>query len=561
MGRVNDDKGRTVGLRWTLTDPGMGLLERAGLAALYMTLRAAEEQAGEAKADAVQKVLTWDLSPSTVKLCWEAPTAAQRALEALFAFAWQVRDGVLYLPAVHRERRERDTHFLRLSEHSGILRTALQSNKTQPRERWQRSVETIDDDKEYEFSFQPLKGKLAPRSALSKLFRRQSIRDGDASATAWVMPGIEPRFADVEKTWRGPIDTVLLLMLAPMVCLYQEVQGEKTSELQVIPDIGDLEEFDAVRPEVRLEPVFVAGPSDAAATFLAEYTTRSLRAASHIGCRVVEIGIGGYYHPSNKTRKSVLDMRPSQDSGAVQRYRILHRVMPSRFAPRRDRSGDAHADVARPSGRFHVPSVRGRIADNLVNRRTWYADIAVPPRWEHYALKRQQEDVKKHKDKHFSIEGLWFDNLRRYQWRQLMELTNQEKLWQSDQERLFHEAFRKVLWRLVEREKQAAQRRSGSRTEEDRIEDLYDDLYRRLTRAKTRHLLRRELSDIMAEPPGCFSRPNTLRKRPDAIWAFMNDRHDWRKARDLALLTLASYGQFRGRSERSGTQISEGDVP
>ena len=33
-------------MTWSLTDPGMGLLERAGLAAMYMSLKAADE-AGE----------------------------------------------------------------------------------------------------------------------------------------------------------------------------------------------------------------------------------------------------------------------------------------------------------------------------------------------------------------------------------------------------------------------------------------------------------------------------------------------------------------------------------
>lgn len=133
-----------------------------------------------------------------------------------------------------------------------------------------------------------------------------------------------------------------------------------------------------------------------------------------------------------------------------------------------------------------------------------------------------------------------------------MELANDQKFWNNEQDRLFYEAFRKVLWRLCEHEKLAAKEGRGSRSDDERTEDLYDDLHRRLMRASTQHLLRQELIRILAEPPGRYSRPSTLRENPGVIWALVNDRHDWKKARDLALFALASYGQFRGRAASEG---------
>ncbi|MBA3313416.1 MAG: type I-MYXAN CRISPR-associated Cas8a1/Cmx1 [Planctomycetaceae bacterium] len=580
MGRLTDDNGDTIGLSWKLSDSDMDLLERAGLAALYMTLRAAEEQVGDAKADALRKVLRWNMTHESVELRWGKPEAAKSALEALLAFAWQVRDGVLYLPAVHRDKRQRETYFLRLTEHNGVLNTFLQLEKIQPRGNGESRIEAIDDDKEFVFRFQSLAGQvLAPHKSrtISALVGKKGLKPDDVELSSWIKPGSAPRFSESEKGWCSTADLVVLLMLAPIVCLYQELQGTDRPKsdkkpwirlkdhLYVCPDVRHLDEFDATRPDVRLDPINTSGLGDAALAFVAEYTSRSLRRESIAGCTVVAMGKVTYYggkpgqKESNQSiRKGIVDIWTEQDT--IRRYRILHRTMPSTFRPKSDVYADgSKPEVARPRGEFKVPSARGRIADNLMKRRAWYSDIAIPPRWEHHALKKQQDEIKKKENKHVSIERLWFHNLCRYQRRQLMELANEQTFWQSDQERQLHEAFRKVLWRLVEREKLAAQKRSGSRSEEDRIEDLYDDLYRRLTRAKTRDLLRRELTQIMAEPPGRFSRPKGLREHLDAIWALVNDRHDWKKAQDLALLTLASYGQFRGRSDHSNIETSEGD--
>ena len=77
-------------ITWRLSDPGMGILERAGLAALYMTLRAAEEQ----KVDL--SPLHWapgDLQCNSVTLRWESTD--KEAMTKLMRWAWQVRDKVL----------------------------------------------------------------------------------------------------------------------------------------------------------------------------------------------------------------------------------------------------------------------------------------------------------------------------------------------------------------------------------------------------------------------------------------------------------------------------------
>ena len=98
------------GITWNLSDPGMGLLERAGLAALYMSLRTAEELGMKS----TLSPLSWsedDLLPHSVTV--RSTSDDRAAIAKLFEWAWQVRDGVLYLPAVHRALEVRDNRHLR----------------------------------------------------------------------------------------------------------------------------------------------------------------------------------------------------------------------------------------------------------------------------------------------------------------------------------------------------------------------------------------------------------------------------------------------------------------
>src|SRR5437867_10607443 len=100
-------------ITWRLSDPGMEILERAGLAALYMTLRAAEEQAVDLCP------LRWtagDLAADAVTLRWIGKD--EDAFQRLFAWAWQVRDGVFYLPGVHRDSEQRDFAYRRVTTHN-----------------------------------------------------------------------------------------------------------------------------------------------------------------------------------------------------------------------------------------------------------------------------------------------------------------------------------------------------------------------------------------------------------------------------------------------------------
>jgi CRISPR-associated protein Cas8a1/Csx13 len=105
-----------------------------------------------------------------------------------------------------------------------------------------------------------------------------------------------------------------------------------------------------------------------------------------------------------------------------------------------------------------------------------------------------------------------------------------------------------VLASLYAQEAQAVER-GGSRKVEDRLDDLNEDIRRSLMRAKTRVLLRGYLTELFAKGG---RQPIVVQNRT-AIWNLMNHPYDWKKARDLALLGLATY-QSKGKRGSSQNQ-------
>lgn len=108
-------------LRYSLADAGMGVLERAGLAGLYLSLRGLDKWVEEKdvatgeQARSLRCLLqAYDLTQATeLTLDWKGDDPVKPLME-LVKWAWQVRDGVFFLPGVHRSLPERNNAYLRV---------------------------------------------------------------------------------------------------------------------------------------------------------------------------------------------------------------------------------------------------------------------------------------------------------------------------------------------------------------------------------------------------------------------------------------------------------------
>ncbi|MEZ6132514.1 MAG: type I-MYXAN CRISPR-associated Cas8a1/Cmx1 [Planctomycetaceae bacterium] len=574
-GRLRD------GLTWRLSDPGMGLLERAGLAALYMSLRAAEEMGVKDEL----APLTWsesDLKSDSVTV--RSTEDDKSALMKLFEWAWQVREGVLFFPAVHRDTAMKDNRHLRVATHNGVFSTFLQHINVQPKLSREFHIVELDVGKSLRFSFerparrvddldQPLNPKtkrpfkkkvesftVRPVNEVSKLLTgRGELQSGTVELSSWVFPGIAPRY-DLEQAWEGPATTAVLNMLAPIACVFQRLPNEDNTSLVVVPDVQNLEDFDLGRnsPTIHGDPVWtdLASLSDAGLRFLSIYQTRRARQELSSGCRIFAMGTVGFYNKGQCIRKGVVDIASEQR--LLRRYRLLEKHLGNRWCRRRMETEQKPAvtkkksteksetGVPEANGFISVPTVRGRIADNLILGQPWYFDLAEPLRWDHDALERQRK-----RRPGISIERIWYENLSRYQKEPLMNLIREDEMWDDPLERDFAHVFWEILGALYYREKEAVDR-GGSRSWGDRIEDLNEDIRRNLTRAKTGPLLRETISELLARPVEKYRSP-TLRQNPGLMWRLID--RDWKRGRDLALLALASY-QNKEKREGTGTDKS-----
>lgn len=559
---------------WKLSDPGMDLLERAGLAGLHMALTAASEAGRDLSP------LTWtdaDLTEDSVTVRWTGPP--KPAFQKLIEWAWQVRDGVLYFPAVH-ERVQAANWHLRVSMHNGIMRTFLQHPNVQPKlDAVTRGVQ-IGEDKHVTVSFEPPamrvddlerpvnektkrphKKKVAsscvkPHDDIEGLFTsRDQFKRPVVSLSNWLYPGIAGRYGE-EKSWEGQAERAVLLMLAPTVCLYQRLQGEGNNWVVVVPDVRDLEAFGDARRRLHLGPEFVdvASLGDAGLRFVAEFGSQPARRELEAGCRVLAMGYVGYYQ-GQSIRKSVLDV--GSEPIPVRRYRRLQGTFPNHFVRRKadppasgnlpPKKGRGKAKPVTPTkdaptgnGWYKLPTGRGRIADNLVNGRPWYRDLFVPMQWDSDEVDRIR---KQHRG--MSAERLWFTALS-YQRTKLMRLIAEDDMWDTEAEKVFIEACWQMLDSLYAQEADAV-KRGGSRTAADRFEHLNDDIRRSLLQAKTRTLLRAVLSGLFARA----GRQKQIGAHTPAIWRLIDHPEHWQKGRDLALLALASH---RSKAVREGKE-------
>jgi CRISPR-associated protein Cas8a1/Csx13 len=539
---------------WKLSNPGMDLLERAGLAGLFMALRAARA------ANHDLSPLEWtdaDLKHDSVTVRWTGP--AQPAFEKLMRWAWQVRDGLFYFPAIHGEG---DHWWKREAVHNGLMKTYFQNPNVQPALERVTKVVTIEEGRMIQVSYKvPGERVPAPELGLNKRNKPKNKtiptqttkphidssealfvkKDGSwetkpVELSNWVYPGCAGRYGG-EKSWYGPADLGLILMLTPTVCHFLRLQGEGGNWALVVPDVRELFEFARARPRVALKPEFVdvASLGDAGLRFLAEYTTGEVRKRLHVGCRVLAMGNVPYYQ-NQSIRKAVLDV--ADRNQAVERYRLLQQAFPNYFQAIKK---PATEEGPQPNGWYKLPTGRGRIADNLVNGRPWYEKLFVPMPWDEQELEQQRKQA----DAGSSTERVWFRALT-YQRSKLMKLITQDDMWETEAEKFFVQAFWEALDSLYAQEAEATER-GGSRTAQERFEHLNEDIRRALMQAKTRVSLRAALAELFAKA----GRQKTVREHPAAVWRLIDHPDCWQQGRDLALLALASH---RNRAAREGKE-------
>lgn len=532
-------------LSWSLADPELDLLGRVGLAAIALALDAAKETGHDLKP------LEGRFDATNLELAWPDDVSDQGALSPLIEWAWQTRGapagqdpgegmGILYLPGVHRGD-ARDDSTQRLVEHSGILSTFVQHPNTQPKTK-PKTLEARTDERVIQLRYVEPKKRLAYVNEFSKkLFLREALRNGRVSFSSFLRPGATARYRG-EDSWAGSAVEAIPLLCAPTTCFYLQLRGKDW--VVVAPDPGNLEEFVRLRPAVALSQreARAASEADAAIRVLVAIRTRSAvrQLERQLGatqeCMVMRVGAVGWNRQSVRNR--AFRLRPTEEM--LDAFECLERRLANRL---RERAEDGSAFVV-------VPSPRGVVAENLVDGAYWYRNLFDVP-----AGLRDQ--VEKNRRAGESSQRAWFRWVRAYKKEIVALMGDMQKLEPErtrDRDAAFSKAFHSALRSLYGRE--AAQATRGSRSVTDRLEDRTEKIRRELARAQTRQHVRAALAELFAEA----GRSREIQDHGDEIWLFIDDARDWRRARDLSLLCLATYARPEDDEEPTHAQEGEEEV-
>ena len=194
-------KAKSTGMTFRLNEPGMGEHERTGLAGLCLSLTAAIAWKNQRRAWPLPESVEGNLAALRktisnlnvphfpvvedglgVRLEWPAGEE-KAALKAVVKWAWQVHDGVLFLPGVHRKREHLDCYYLRLPTHNGLLGTFFQFPMTIKKVKDpERKVVRFDEEKTFSVSYR----RIAPDAKLPqhKAVPNKGVCD-DALASPW----------------------------------------------------------------------------------------------------------------------------------------------------------------------------------------------------------------------------------------------------------------------------------------------------------------------------------------------------------------------------------------
>ena len=603
-------KVKSTGITFALNDPGMGEYERAGLAGLYMSLTAAQAWAKDSlpstvkdQAKELNGLIKWCLGEDKISLSLEWKDEDE-ALTALAKWAWQVKDGVFFLPAIHRKREHLDNYYLRLPTHEGILNTFIQHNNTLHRKRDVKE-ESLDEDQNFQVGYPKIpdnyerKGRVKTNGLPQIKLIQEIVKKGITSRasikeSSWIYPGAAVRYR-TDKKWHTNAEKGFLLIFTPLVCHYVHLpdswlKDKKANRLvrkpnkavllislESFPDAEKslLHSFPSTKRDAFLESR-VAGLDDAVLKYASKIQIRT-RPKHQNKSEVIAVTMGKVAYYANQTvRKNFARFRFSEVS--LDRYAAFDRLYQATRIKRKTKRTDGHEPRLEDS--IVIPSARERITANILSERPWYQELMFIPFWQKGQI---TEDCKKARDRGLSVLGirlpglksdkkgdsvsperLWFLKLHQFERSQLMELSNEERMWDSPEEKRLLETLRyPVLWRLLNEEECAVGNRGGSRSLAERWDDTVEKWHRRFLRAKTRPLFRAVIHELLSTAQRRTRKWDKDKKQISRIggivfpsakddgtfhvwfWHEVNDPHGWQRIRDLVLLALVTFTDGR----------------
>jgi len=495
-----------------LGNPSFTLLHRAGLAGLYMTLKQLETD----KAVPTEG-LTWELSQRQVLLKWEGKD--RTVLDWLLTEAFQLNNGLIALRGLDSKTMRKDAQII---VHQGILGTFLQHNSTH-KSSGNRSESLQfggEDTPEIPVSYKVLAGYVYQEFASSLCDKQGNFLKKPISVAGWLNPGAVVRHVAFsgDTSFEESPENALVLLFAPVACYYYNLRSrlrdKRAQYALVVPEILDLQQYTKYRQNSNLrdaayQDFYACSLGDAGLRFLTYETTANLAETFSVSrCQVLTLGTVAWA-TQQKTRTDIYTVEA--DAEVCYNYQVCRNEFP-------------HKAVQGKDSHFVASSfARELITENLARSQPWYAGIA--------------EKVNSNE----LFQRLAYERGGLYQVIQKIESDEREKLFVK----VCHEALKFTYGQVAGKAKQ------GEKINFDKVTVR---IRTGLGRCKNAASFREFITDFWSRA----GKLPTLQSHWQDLMGFVMQDSQWKKARDLALLALASYPGKEVTANSQTVDVTEG---
>lgn len=515
-----------------LNAAGMTSLHKAGLAGLYMTLRAFERK--REKIDGLE----WKLEPQQVILRWthDAPKAT---FEKLIKKSFSVdQEGFVRLAGLEADKEPSKEQKYHLS--NALLHSFLQHGQHRQVEKKKPLpyTEEVGGRLCWIKEFTPIQSVKPYDEAVTAFINPKGGFYESVKVAGWLYPGGGQRHGG-SSIFNEPVKTALALMFAPVGVVFYKlrsrIKGRKARFAMVIPEIRDLESYAKFRrvPTHRSLEMTASSASDAALRFIThlagEDTRKDLIQVSgdnKVHCRVITFGIVKWAE-QQKTRTFAYSVFSEKLKG-LENYKKASEIFPNSWQISKEEKNRRGIVTKAESNFVSIFTAREFIADNIAQGNEWYDDLVT------FLNNREAR------------KGL------SYEWKELNQMVKDAKFekFDGDAERLFINVCQTSWRRRMGKLSEGMSGRGEYRA--DRVQREFEKLRVAISRTRNAHTLRKTIVDLWARAGRLEElQGDSLQK----LFPLFDE--DWRRARDLALLALISYPKTKEDETPLGTEEEE----
>ena len=433
--------------------------------------------------------LEWDVSEDAVQLTWDC--SDREAVQWLLEQTYQVKDGYLDVPCL---KLDKQGHYIFTA---GVLTTFLQHSKQRKQEKETIPLSfTVDEGQpQVSITHRPLLDCYYTGD-FKEAFSSKGAFKSSIPLKGQHLPGLVECF--VTGAYKESPEGYLALLFLPLACGYYQLPGYRSAV--VIPEVLDLPKW------VRQRHLYSgrtyrnfrsSGAGESALRFLMQEALLEDAETFRVNyCEVYQLGKQPWDGNQSYLKQAVYRVRATDEMLSL--YESAYDLFPVQV--RKNDKGDTWLALSK---------VLPWIADNLIAEKVWYAGF--------YEFRKANE---------------------LYERKGLVKMTE----YLTDDEKVLFDAVQGAFssflrGQILQAQKQGRPLDYGQAT---------NKVIYRLQRPSTQQEFATALVDFLSQ-----HRSKALRFAGPQIYAWIHREANWRQARDLALLAVATYGKAQKDAEEA----------